>query len=292
MSKIVITESQLRNVLDKIVSEQTSGGRSPVIDFNKLPARVEPTNQFNIRDLKTAGFPDSDPFRNMNFGRYYDRKVGGEGQYYYTKKSTPPNPNYILSPQEKTQMGGKLSTTGKYLSGFLGKFSCVTQQGWTEIDDDKDGKVEKIKRGGTNEEIVYYPNGKSKIWRGSPPKPHWEDSTYYCSGKKVIDSFIKNKKMKAYTNTPFVKTTSSLNGGSYIPLFTTDNGSNGRIISDMQQKLIDLGFLGIKKPTGNYGNMTQNAIQQFSTQYNPGAWTNQGSGITKDLYDMLMNTKK
>lgn len=292
MSKIIISESQLRNILDNIISEQTAGG-TPVINFNKLPKSVDRNNSNNIADLKNAGFPDDDPTLNINFNRYYDMKQGDSGNTYWVKKAVEPKPNYVISAKEKTKMGGEMSTTGKYPSGFLGKFVCVTKQGWTEIDNNKDGKVDTIKRGEGNDQIVYYPNGKSKIWRSSSPKPSWEDTTYYCSGNKVIDSFIKNSKMKPYKGgTPFVKTQGTLGGGSYIPIFTTDNGSNGRVISDMQQKLINLGLLRIKKPTGNYGRMTQNAIKQFSDKYDPGAWVNQANGITKNLYDMLMKTAK
>lgn len=283
MVNIILTESQVRTVLKKILKEQVS---TPVIDFNKLPAVITLNDNASDEALYNAGFPRSikDPIRNnSNVLRYYTQEVSDSGNYVYKKKLKAPTPNYVVNTQEKTV------PKGKYDNGFLGKFGCVIKQGWREGDANKDGIVDYISRGSTNEEVRYYPNGKSKIFRGAPPKPHWEDSTWYCSGNKVVDSFLKNTAFKPYKdNNPWV----NQGGVIRIALNTTDNGSNGNIIAGIQQKLIDLGLLKIRRPTGNYGVMTKKAIEDYAAKNNPTQYTNQTAGITKDVYDQLMKTTK
>jgi hypothetical protein len=283
MRNIILTEAQVKRVINELINEQAV---TPVIDFNKLPNNLNLNDNRSDEGLFNAGFPRTikDPIRNnMNVLRYYDR-VDSDGMTSYKKKLKPPTPNYVVTSQEKTV------PKGKYDNGFLGKFGCVVKQGWRDLDENKDGIVDVISRGSTNEEVRYYPNGKLKIFRGKPnPKPHWEDSTWSCSGDKVVDKFLKNTSFKPYKgDNPWV----NQGGLTRIPVNTTDNGSGGKVISGIQQKLIDLGLLKISRPTGNYGTMTKMAVLDYAAKNNRAQYTNQENGITKDVYDQLMLTTK
>lgn len=298
MPKLIrLTESDLTKLVKRVIREQQQGFKKPVIDFNKLPNGVDGRNEYHIRALRDAGFPDRDPLQNMNFARYYDRQVNSNtGQYYYSKKQQAPSPNYILSPQEKTQMGGSMATSGKYDKGFQGKFACVqtlSKSGASELDENKDGIVDLITVGGALGEKKYFPNGKLQIFRSGTKennmKPHWENSTWYCSGNKVVDNFIQNKKQKSYQGNPFKKTGGQLYGGAYLPINTTDVGSNGKFVTNMQQKLIKGGYLKIPRPTGNYGRMTHQAIELFARDKGYTTMYDNG-GLHKELYDNIVNS--
>ena len=168
--------------------------------------------------------------------------------------------------------------------GFDGNFACVVNnKEYTPTDLDGNGVTDYFTKGSLgSEEIRYYPNGKSKIFRGAPPTPHWEDSTWSCSGGKVIDKSLKNKSFKTYKGSPFVE-----DGGLRIPLNTTDNGSDGKYVTNLQNKLIQLKLLSIPKATGNYGKMTQYAVMSWAKDQ--ADYTNQSRGITKDAYNRLVN---
>lgn len=169
--------------------------------------------------------------------------------------------------------------------GFDGNFACVVgNKEFTPMDLDSDGITDFFQKGSTSEQIRYYPNGKSKIFRGSPPNPHWEDSTWSCKNGKVIDKWLKNKSFKTYKGSPFVD-----DGGLRIPINTSDNGSDGKYITNLQKKLIELKLLSIPRPTGNYGKMTHYAVMTWAKDQ--ADYTNQTRGITKDAYNRLVNFK-
>ena len=133
----------------------------------------------------------------------------------------------------------------------------------------------------------YFPFGKSVTY--NPQKSKHDQTTWGCENGKVKDGWRKNSKFKTYDpKNAWVKKGLQ----TYLPLNITDKGSNGNMVTQMQQKLIDLGFLKIPKPTGNYGVMTQAAIIDFCKGYNPGQETNQSLGITKDVYDQLLKAQK
>jgi hypothetical protein len=276
---------------------------APVIDFNKLPASVNKsnsdgtTNRNDDEKLWSAGFPKIEdkgdrsgyksPFTDINFLRYY-KDPGGT----YYKKEKAPTPNYITIDKYK------------YDPGFLGKFECITKQDpqkYLPQDTNSDGIIDMFTTSKSQGTVRYYPSGKSKaLMAGSnsmgpdAKNAKWIDSTWSCSNGKIIDSFIKNKyKMKPYKGSPFV-------GGndpktSYIPIGTTDRGSDGKYITDLQNKLIELKYLNIPKATGNYGNMTQRAILTAAKTSAEGVGNNATyfgditKGINKALYDSMIN---
>lgn len=276
----------------------------PVIDFNKLPTSINQSNSdgtINRRDdekLWAAGFPKVEdksdvisgyksPFADINFLRYYNNPGGT-----YYRKEKAPTPNYITSPGLK------------YDPGFSGKFECITKQDPQKFlpqDTNNDGIIDMFTTSVAQGTIRYYPNGKSKALMagstsaGSDAKnAKWIDSTWSCSNGKIIDSFIKNKyKMKSYKGSPFI-------GGddpkkAYIPIGTTDKGSDGKYITDLQNKLIELKYLNIPTATGNYGNMTQRAILTAAKTASEGSGNNDSyfgdisKGINKYLYDIMVN---
>ena len=176
--------------------------------------------------------------------------------------------------QAPTQNVGKL----------FSKFPCVTN--FTPYQSDKNGMAtiyfQKI--GQNKEAKYYYPNG-TMIWDDNMGKR--TKSTYSCQGGQVIDAFIKNAAFKPYNGNPFVTDAS----GTYLPKQTTDNGSNGKYVTLLQQGLIQKGYLRIPKPTGNYGRMTHSAVQLAAKDMDPGNEANQVRGVQKSLYDKIVNTK-
>jgi len=175
--------------------------------------------------------------------------------------------------------------TGKLPSkGFDGKFACVVQnKEFVPTDLNGDGVTDFFSKGSVGgQEVRYYPNGKSMVWNSS--KSNFDQSTWSCSGSKVIDNWLKNKSFKTYKGSPFVE-----DGGLRIPLNTTDIGSDGKYITNLQNKLIQLKLLSIPKPTGNYGKMTHNAVMTWAKDQSD--YTNQTRGITKDAYNRLVNFK-
>lgn len=173
----------------------------------------------------------------------------------------------------------------KYHKGF-DAFPCVKKQGWVNLDLDKDGIVEIIAPGGITGEKRYLPGGVVEWWKGKPSGGF--DITkgkYSCNNGKVIDSFIANPKVwTTYkNNNPWVKKGLQ----EYIPYFTKDTDGQ-KEIQKLQQKLIDKGFLKIKKPTGNFGNMTKDAVKQAARKIMSSEETNIYDGITRQLYTLLM----
>lgn len=184
----------------------------------------------------------------------------------------------------------KISSGNLPSKGFDGKFSCIVNKNeFKPIDLNNDGVTDFFQKGSLGgQEIRYYPNGILKIFRFDAPTPHWENSKWYCSsGKVVMDNWLKNTKFKTYkNNNPFINDGGA---GERMPLNTTDNGSNGKWVSNMQKKLMDLKLLSIPRPTGNYGKMTQQAVLTWAQTQSD--YTNQGKGITKDAYNRLVNFK-
>lgn len=269
--------------------------KKSVIDFNKLPVVVKKSesdgtiNRNDDKVLWDAGFPKVEdkmersgfksPFTDINFLRYYN-DIGGE----YRKKAKEPTPNYITKEP-------------KYDPGFLGKFECITKQNPQKYIPiaNKDGIINMFTTQISAGTIKYYPNGKSKvILHGSESvgpeakNAKWIDSTWRCSNGKLIDSFIRNDyKMKPYKGDPFIGGTDPKT--SYIPIGTTDDGSDGKYITDLQNRLIELNYLNIPKATGNYGNMTHRAVVTASKGGLMGDVT---KGVTRHFYDLIMKGLK
>jgi len=283
-------------------SSVSEASTAPVIDFNKLPTMVKKSlydgteNRNDDEKLWSAGFPKVEdkmdrsgfksPFMDINFLRYY-KDIGGE----YRKVDQAPTPNYITKDKYK------------YDPGFLGKFECITKQDFQKYipqDTDNDGIIDMFTTRTSQGTVRYYPNGKSKsLMAGSnsmgpdSKNAKWIDSTWSCSNGKIIDSFIKNKyKMKPYKGSPFVNDETKDPKRAYIPIGTTDKGSDGKYITDLQNKLIELKYLNIPAATGNYGNMTQRAILTAGrategTGNNAIYFGDISKGINKALYDQI-----
>lgn len=294
----------IMSMMGKLLNEANPSNTSdlPVIDFNKLPSKAFINDSATDQKLFDAGFPTSipDPIRNnLNFSRYYDQQVGSTGDSFWTKKNYPPNPNYKLTGKEPK----------KPQPGFSGKYSCITKQNpqkYIPQDTNGDKIIDMYTTSSSQGTVRYYPNGKSKaLLAGSnsmgpdSKNAKWVDSTWYCSGDKVIDSFIQNKnKMKSYKGSPFVDDGSGDPKRSYIPIGTTDRGSDGKYITNLQNKLIELNYLNIPSATGNYGNMTQRAIltafktSSEKTGNNDTYFGDISKGINKHMYDTIIGGTK
>ncbi len=210
----------------------------------------------------------------------------------------PLNEATSIEPKPKKGIGGywdgkghwiegkPVQTPVKYDKGF-DKCPCVKKQGWFNYDLNNDGSIDSIMPTGLAGNKKYKPNGVLEIFK-SKPNGTFEvvKSTYRCSGDKVVDAWLQNpKKWITYKgNNPWVKAGLK----EYIPVFTRDSEGQSEI-KKIQQKLIDKKFLKIKKPTGNYGEMTKQAIKDAAKMINSGEETNIGAGITRGLYNTLMN---
>jgi hypothetical protein len=173
--------------------------------------------------------------------------------------------------------------TPNYDKGFS-KYPCVTKQGWQGYDLNKDGVIEMLTPALAQTGISkqYFANGTMKLIDG---KGGVKETTYSCSGDKVIDK-MQNQKFATYSNTPFVKKGSL----EYIPKQTKDTPPQ-KWITNLQQALINKKFLNIRKPTGNYGQWTHNAVLLATKNMNSGQETNQANGITKEMYNMIVTGK-
>lgn len=195
-------------------------------------------------------------------------------QYDIQKTANPLNEtviNKIIDNVVKEQSQQKLDPK-------FNNFPCILKQNWFKYDLNKDGVIDTITpdlnvKKYTSDGIVHIFEPGNKVTK----------KRFKCVGDKVVDDFVKNPKFKTYKGSPFIE-----DGGQRIPVFVTDNGSNGNIISQLQQKLIEKGYLRIKKPTGNYGRLTQQSIVLAAKKLMPGSEANQSRGITKELYDLIM----
>lgn len=85
---IILTESQLKNVIDRLVSKEVI---SEQINFDLLPKDVIYNDNNSKSKLVNAGMSSSDPFKDPNFSKYYpNRSVNSVGQYVYQKVMNPP----------------------------------------------------------------------------------------------------------------------------------------------------------------------------------------------------------
>jgi hypothetical protein len=162
------------------------------------------------------------------------------------------------------------------------KFPCVTKFVGYQKDTNGFPTVFTQSLGQGGESKLYYPDGTVMWIDGSGKKTK---STYSCQGTKVIDQFIKNSAFKTYNGNPFVTNQS----GIFLPKQLTDNGSNEKYVTQLQQGLIQKGYLNIPKPTGNYGRMTQSAVLLAAKNMDPGNESNQVYGVRKDLFDKIVN---
>lgn len=175
------------------------------------------------------------------------------------------------------------------------KYPCLAKtalkNNWQRWDDNGDGKIDRVivPSGAGGAWKFYYPDGSLVFDNGDGLKNPQKKSKYSCKGDEVIDTFLKNPPGKVYSDpkNPFVK---SPNGVLIIPWYTKDGGG-GQWIANLQKVLISRGFLRIAKPTGYMGNMTKQAVHDAVKKYNPGAETNQITGITKDFYNQMVNLK-
>ena len=168
------------------------------------------------------------------------------------------------------------NTTVKRDAGFE-KFPCLSTLSGYDLN--HDGSVDTYTQSlaQTGESKQYYANGTMK-WIAASGKI--TTGKYSCQGNKVVDSFIKNPTFKVLDqNTAFA--------AGYLPTFTKDGGVAG-VVTKLQQALINKKFLNIKRPTGNYGRMTQSAVLLAAKSIDPANETNQSKGITKDLYDKIV----
>lgn len=187
------------------------------------------------------------------------------------------------------ESGVSVKNEMKYHEGFS-KYPCITKQGWSGYDLDKDGVIEMVTPAFAQTGISkqYYSDGTMKL---IDPKGGVTKTTYSCSGDKVVgrgDKVIdkgQNQTFKTYSGTPFVKKGLS----EYIPKQTKD-GTSGKWITKLQQALINKGYLNIAKPTGNYGQWTHASVLLATKKLNPNQETNQANGITKEMYDMIVGT--
>ena len=291
--KYIITEGQLKKIIDVEINDKSKNNLQeedlnvrgstntkiktmPTINFNLLPQTAYNTGVFSD-NLHKAGWPKemNNPVTDdkMNFDRYYTISSSSEqGEAMYAKKPKAPNPQYIL---------------GLPLDKGFDKFPCIKQyynKYYTGNSIKNNGIIDVIMVGSKG----YYPEGpvssSSLLGFSNGPK-----SKYYCSGGKVIDSFIQNPKGTFYANgNPFIKDS---NGQTIIPWYVKDPQGNN-FIAKLQQKLIDRKLLNIAKPTGYLGNMTKTAIQTAEKNYGNSSSNSSVRGITKEFYDQMIKLIK
>ena len=215
----------------------------------------------------------------------------------FIKKNQMKN-TFLITEEEKSRILGmhQYATKNQYIGNIneetnqkidkgFDKYPCVKDMlnapGWLGYDLNKDGVIEIISPHLTDKQ--YFADGTVKFFSGTDKVT---SAKYSCSGSKIIDNFIKNPKGKVYTNNdPFIKDST---GEMIIPWFTKDP-EGSKWIAKLQQKLIDKHLLNISKPTGYFGNMTQNALKTALSSY--GGRENV-RGITKDFYNRFVNLEK
>jgi hypothetical protein len=284
MRKIIITEDDLKRIVKQVIEEREIINESITIDFNKLPQQGYAGGDSFNNKLHAAGWPknitDVVSGDRKNLLRYYDEKADAEsGNILYVKKLKPPVVGYLsVLPLDKR----------------FDKYPCIKKyypSVYTGYDNNGDSVVDVV----AANQKYYYPDGTVSMSQGGTKDVK---STYYCSGDKLIDKFVKNPKGKLYSgNDPWVRETvggkdkNGLGNYDYIPWYTKDPAGS-KWISNLQKVLIDKKYLNIKAPTGFAGNMTKNATLSAAKSLMPTEETNLGNGIRRQFYDFLVGVKQ
>lgn len=280
---IKLTESDLERIVKQALEEsETINEQATTINFAALPQSGYAGNFFNEK-LHAAGWPknisDVVSGDRANLLRYYTEKVDGESGYtQYVKKAGPP-------------AGGYLSTLP--LDKRFNKYPCIKNyypSTYTGTDSNGDSIIDVVYAN----QKYYYPDGTVSMPQGGSK---YVKSTYYCSGNKIVDNFVKNPAGKFYTNNnPWVKVNAGgtdkngLGNYDYIPWYSKDP-SGSKWVSNLQQVLINKKLLNIKAPTGFAGNMTKNAVLSAAKAYMPTEETNSTNGIRRQFYNHLLGLK-
>jgi hypothetical protein len=279
---IRLTEDDLKRIVKQVIEESKTINESTTINFNALPQSGYAGNSFNEK-LRAAGWPknisDVVSGDRKNLLRYYDERPDAEsGNTQYVKKTKAPTPGYLsVLPLDKR----------------FDKYPCIKNyypSVYGGYDSNGDSTIDVI----VANQKYYNPDGTVSMPQGGS---QYVKSTYYCSGNKLIDKFVKNPKGKIYSgNDPWVKVNvggvdeNGLGNYDYIPWYTKDP-SGSKWISNLQQVLINKNLLNIKAPTGFAGNMTKNAVLGAAKEFMPTEETNSGNGIRRKFYNHLMGLK-